>query len=327
MSLAHRLWPTLHERLDGYTGFEQTGHLMLIEREADLRGAPARLWLQNQHGIVNRLVEKQELQTLEPHLSDQVQAALLCSQDGVADHTATTRAFAAAARRLGAEIKEAVTVTGLEHEGDKITAILTSQEERIPIQRTLLLLSNSHVPPMVERELGVILPVWWRLPQVLFTDVVDPIPIRHLIGHAHRTLAMKRGPSDNVMISGGWHGRWNPKTGQGETDSDQVAGNLAEAVAVYPALAGVGVQQAIADRLETQTIDGLPIIDLLPGLSNGLFATGWSGHGWAIAPAVTQLLAEWAFSGERAEMLWPFRYDRFLTQSKRNGQGNQLHAG
>ena len=45
--------------------------------------------------------------------------------------------------------------------------------------------------------------------------------------------------------------------------------------------------------------DQIPIIDRVPGATNALFATGWSGHGWAIAPAVTELLADWAQSGDQ----------------------------
>lgn len=165
--------------------------------------ALARLWLQNRQGIPSRLVKKDELRELEPYVSDAVFAALYCPQDGVADHTATTRGLAEAARRLGAEVREGVTVSGMERRGERVTAVFTDQEERFPVEHTLFLLSNRHVAPLVQSELGVTLPIWWRLPQVIFTQPVDPVPMRHLIGHAHRTLAMKRGPAGSVMISWG----------------------------------------------------------------------------------------------------------------------------
>jgi sarcosine oxidase subunit beta len=91
-----------------------------------------------------------------------------------------------------------------------------------------------------------------------------------------------------------------------------VAGNLAQAVAVYPGLAGVHVQQAAADRLETQTVDGIPVIDRIGEASNLFIGTGWCGHGWAIAPAVCGLLAEWAVDDESPDQLRPFAYGRFL---------------
>ena len=113
------------------------------------------------------------------------------------------------------------------------------------------------------------------------------------------------------MISGGWRGLWNRETGEIEAQPDQVAGNLAEAVATYPCLAGVKVVEVSVERWETESIDNIPIIDRLPGTNNLFVGVGWSGHGWAISPAVNRLLAEWVLTKQQPELLWPFRYARF----------------
>ena len=144
-------------------------------------------------------------------------------------------------------------------------------------------------------------------------EAAMPPPMTHLIGHAHRTLAIKPLPDGRVMISGGWRGRWDDKTGRGEPIAEQVEGNRAEAVAVYPALADLSVDEVYTDRSEMLCVDGIPIIDTLPGAENMLVGVGWSGHGWAIAPAVAQLMAEWVVNGERPGLLAPFGYGRFLT--------------
>ena len=238
-------------------------------------------------------------------------AALYCPGDGVADHSATTQGLAQAGRRLGVEIREQTTVVNIECKGNRVMAVSTEQGDRISLGHTLLLLSNIHVPPSVRKHLGVKLPVWQILPQVLLTEPLDPMPVRHLIGHAHRKLAIKSVPGGSVMISGGWLGRWNADSGRAETTPDQVAANQAEAVAVYPCLAEVSVNDAAADRPETCTVDDIPIIDVLPGANNMIVATGWSGHGWAIAPAVNHLMAQWAYTGTQPDLLRPFGYNRF----------------
>jgi sarcosine oxidase subunit beta len=136
------------------------------------------------------------------------------------------------------------------------------------------------------------------------------MPVKHLIGHAHRTLAIKPIPGNQVMISGGWRGKWNNESRRGETIPNQVEGNRKEAVAVYPALADIPIVEATADRLELVSVDGIPIIDRVLD-TNMLVGAGWSGHGWAIAPAVGKLLAEWALSDEKPALFEPFRYGRF----------------
>ncbi|MCB0186568.1 MAG: FAD-binding oxidoreductase, partial [Caldilineaceae bacterium] len=192
-----------------------------------------------------------------------------------------------------------------------VTAVQTATAERIAVGKALILLANSAVPSLLETAFQLTLPIWSRLPQVALTAPVDPQPLRHLIGHAHRRLAMKALPSGQVMISGGWLGRWDERQGKGLAVADQVTGNVAEAVALYPILDGVAIVDAAADRLETESADGIPIIDQVSGIANLYYGTGWSGHGWAIAPAVSRLLATWVFTGQRSPLLAPFAYARF----------------
>jgi sarcosine oxidase, subunit beta len=313
MRLAYELWPSLAAEIGGPTGYERTGNLHLIEQERDYLGAPAQAWAQEQQGIPTQMIGAAAIREIEPDLSDRVIAALYCPHDGVADHTATTRGLARAAQHLGAVIREDTPVVSLERRGDRIAAVITAQQERIAVDRLLLLLTNTQVPTLLQEQLGITLPVWRILPQVVLTEPVAPVTARHLIGHAHRRLAVKSTPQRQVMISGGWRGRWNAATGRGEAQEDQVHGNVAEAVAVYPGLEGARILEAAADRPESQSVDGIPIIDRVPGIANALFATGWTGHGWAIAPAVCQLLATWAYSGDAPALLRPFAYSRFLT--------------
>ena len=145
---------------------------------------------------------------MEPALSPRIQGALYCPNDGAADHTATTSALARAAQRHGAVIREHTRVTRLEQSGDRIVAVITAQEERIKVGRTVLLLANTAVPSLLQEQFGVTLPVWMVLPQIVLTEPMDAVPVHYLIGHASRLLAMKSTPDNRVMISGGWQ-VWN----------------------------------------------------------------------------------------------------------------------
>jgi sarcosine oxidase subunit beta len=316
MRLAYDIWPSLHEAIDHPTGYERIGHLQLIERPRDLAAAPAIAWMQERQGIPTQLLSQAEVRALEPHVSERVIAALHCPLDGVADHTATTHGLAEAAKRAGAQLRTGGAVTGVERSGGQVAAVVTGEGERIPVGKALILLTHTHVPGFLNEQFGVTLPAWSRLPQAVFVESRHLPPLSHLIGHAHRRLAMKPGPRGTIwenttMVSGGWLGRWNQATGRGEVQPDQVAANVAEAVAVFPMLADAPVLEAFADRPECDSADRVPIIDRVPGSENVFFATGWAGHGWAIAPAVSELLAGWILGGERPDLLRPFGCDRF----------------
>ena len=211
MRLAYDIWPDLHERIGGFTGYRRLGHLHLIERDADLAGAPAQVWMQNQQGIESHLLEAGQLREQEPQLSENVIGAIYCPKDGVADHSATTRAMANAAQNLGAQIIENVPVTGLRRCGDTVLGIratIDDQDREIEVGKQVILLSNAHVAGFVRDNIGIELPVWGMWPQVMALAADIPPPMTHLIGHAHRTLAIKPLPDGRVMVSGGWRGRW-----------------------------------------------------------------------------------------------------------------------
>jgi len=315
MKMAYDQWTTLHEDIGGETGYRRLGHLLFIERETDLATAPAQVWMQNQQGIESHLLTGGQVRELEPHISEDIIGAIYCPDDGVSDHTLTTQSMAKAAEHHGAVIQENAIVTGLEREDKKVTGIVATidgEDVHIPVGKQLILLSNKHVLPFVEYNLGIRLPVFAMLPQVMALAPMDELPMTHLIGHAHRTLAIKPLPDNRVMISGGWRGQWDSGKGRGVTIPEQVEGNRQEAVAVYPSLIDVPVDEAFADRTELISIDHIPIVDYLPDANNMLVGVGWSGHGWAISPAVGQLMADWVMSGQQPDLLKPFSYGRFL---------------
>jgi len=309
MVRARAIWPTLHATLGVDPLFEETGHLMLIERERDLPRAAARAALQSRLGVATRLLSAAETRDLEPDVADAVLGALSCPGDGVAFHARTTRAYAEAARAAGARIREGVTVDRLVTRDDRVVAVATAGGEEIAVDDRLFLLANPSVRSLIAPWLD--LPTWNMAFTVIVSAPLDRNPVRHLVGHASRTLSLKREPDGRLMISGGRPGHWDAAAGRGTAIDAEVAANVADAVAVYPCLACLKVETADANHLEADSIDGIPIIDHLPGNPHVLYAAGWSGHGWAIAPAVTELLAEWATTGARPPSLAPFAFDRF----------------
>jgi sarcosine oxidase subunit beta len=316
MRLAYDIWPTLHEELASDTGYEQIGHLMLIESPREMIAAPALQWMQEGQGIETTVLSAAEVREIEPEVSKSVLGATYCPNDGVAAQRATTLAAADAARKAGANILEQTALVTVNADNSKVFSVITSTDQEIRIGKAVIFLSNTHTVDLLAEQFQLNLPVWKRLPQAMFTEPISTALPRHLIGHAHRRLAMKPAPEGAVMISGGWHGKWNSTTHRGEVQADQIEANLADARAVFPVLNSCSIASSAADRQESQTIDNIPIIDSVPGIDNAFFATGWCGHGWAIAPALGPLLAEWIFDRNKPELLAPFslaRFDRLIT--------------
>ncbi|GAA4895000.1 NAD(P)/FAD-dependent oxidoreductase [Streptomonospora salina] len=316
MRAAYRLWPTLSERLGADTGYERTGGLNLIEQEATgtkggLVAAQAHADVQNRNGVPTEVLTRDRVLALEPAVGAEVRGALYCPFDGTADHGAATAAFAAAARARGAAVEEYSPVTGVEVAGGRATAVTTPDGRRYEIGQALLILNNTAAPDLLREHFGVSLPVWRILPQALRVVPQSGPPMRHLIGHDHRSLSLKPLPDGGVMVSGGWRGRWNAELDRGETVEANVHGNLRAAAEVYADLSDAELDLADAARPESCSADEIPVIDRVPGTANALVGTGWTGHGFAIAPAVAEALAFWARTGARPESLAPFSATRF----------------
>lgn len=303
---ANEIWPTLAADLGADTGYVRTGQLDLFEEQASRALAERRVETQRAHGIATRIVEARELHEIEPCVSTRVLGAVLSPDDGIADHTATTQALVRKAQALGARVVKDAEVVGLDVAAGRATGVYTRDGRRFELGRNVVFVTNAGLGELLRTAAGVAVPFFDVWPQALVTAPVEPTPVRHLIAHMERRLVMKALPGGELMITGGWLGRRNAATGMGEPIPDAVERNLAEAAAVYPSLQGVALRAAVADRAESVGPELVPIIDFVPGIANLMFAGGWTGHGWAIAPAVCELMAAWLLDGERPGMLAPF---------------------
>jgi sarcosine oxidase subunit beta len=317
MAEAYRVWPTLNDSLDVGPCYERTGHLLLLEQEQDLMSANARIQMQQSQGIDCRFLSANECSQIQPGLAQSVGGAIYCERDGVCDHEAFTRAVARQAQEHGVTIEENTQVVHIDVDGQKVTSVRTGNGRSIAVGGNLFLLANSGTAALVESAFGLKLPLWNACLQVMLTDEAPHVAINTLIGHAHRTVSIKAHGGDQVMISGGWPGHWDEASQKGHAVPESVAGNLAEAVAVLPTLDGVGIAKADASHLEAMCVDDIPIIDRLPDCANGFFAAGWSGHGWAIAPVVADLIVNWTEHNNCPKLLAPFSLQRFGTQTGR----------
>ncbi|NNF26418.1 MAG: FAD-binding oxidoreductase [Gemmatimonadetes bacterium] len=311
MARAYEIWPELADALGSRTGYDRIGHLRLYEAPHEEPSSAHRARVQASMGIPSQHLGRAQLLEMEPGLGPTVRGAVHCPMDGVADHGATTQAYAGAAQGAGAEVRVGRAVTGLISHGGRVKELELEGGDRVPVSGELLLLANSATPTLVEGAFGRELPVWAVLPQVLWTSAEDETPpFTSLLGHAHRRISLKLIPDGRIMISGGWRGTWD-RSGAPTSIPDHVKANWDEAVRVLPSVVRRTLEGAQVDRPESVSVDGIPVIDRLPEASNVIVATGWSGHGWAIAPAVAELLAAWVTSGNRPGLLGPFCLGRF----------------
>jgi glycine/D-amino acid oxidase-like deaminating enzyme len=93
-------------------------------------------------------------------------------------------------------------------------------------------------------------------------------------------------------------------------NSTKVARAFAELKRVLPALATLGVADQWAGYIDA-TPDMIPVLGEAPQPKGFVFATGFSGHGFAMGPIAGRLVSELIVDGKTSLDLGGFRFSRF----------------
>jgi glycine/D-amino acid oxidase-like deaminating enzyme len=238
---------------------------------------------------------------LAPGISPDCRGGVHCSIDGHAEAMAAVRTFAAAARRLGARIEEGIGVGALVTEAARVVAVVRGDGIREPCD-VAIVAAGAWTAPLLAKA-GVTLRLQSRPLQMLLTDPA-PAALRPVVGGFGRALSLKQLANGAYLIGGGWPARIvDEATNRWEVLEESVRGSLAVARAVYPPLVERSLARSWAG-IEAFTPDDLPVLGPVAGLDGVLVAAGFSGHGFALVPAVGDVLARLALGLDPLRHLW-----------------------
>lgn len=313
------------ELVGGNPGFRRTGLANPVTREDQdkLRRNVAML---QRIGVDTQLVGPEELVEMEPAMRvDEDQLAAYEPRSGYANPAATTHAMADAARRLGAEIREGVTVTAIRTEGDRITGVETSEGS---ISSPVVVLANGAWSVLLAAGVGVEIPI-------------EPLAVR--LAFVERPPGMRRGWGAHLVLLDRAHGAYMRPDGEDlsmvglaaervpipTADDYETAAapspefeELARAQAArrFPGFAQVRVIGRHSGPIDA-TPDLCAIIDRVQ--PEGLYlAVGMSGSGFKKGPAIGEAVAELVVLGEsRTTPIPEFRLSRFAENDPITGEG------
>ncbi|MFC3456099.1 NAD(P)/FAD-dependent oxidoreductase [Amycolatopsis speibonae] len=268
--------------------FRRDGYLYLVTDPADLPEFERCAELQNSYGVRSRLVEPAEARRFSPLVDTEgVVAALWSPDDAKATPDSAVQGYARAARGHGAVLKTGVEVVGIERDGDEITGVRTRDGF---VRTDAVVCAAGAWSARVGEFAGVDLPVRPFRRQVVFTgpvaDLPESVPLTIEMPSAfyfHREglgLAMSfcDGDGDPGFDTRYEPGDWLPK--------------LAELAARrVPAVLDAGIRSGWAGLYEV-TPDHNQIVGESVQVSRFFYATGFSGHGFQMGPAVGELVRD-----------------------------------
>jgi glycine/D-amino acid oxidase-like deaminating enzyme len=124
----NRMWPKLEAELEAKFEWTQAG--ILAVADTDERMAYYRDWYEQtkEFGVESRLLSTVEVRKLNPDMQGAWVGGIYTPSDGHAEPSLATRAFAYAARGLGAQIRNGVTVEGIDVAGGSVRGVFANGE-------------------------------------------------------------------------------------------------------------------------------------------------------------------------------------------------------
>jgi sarcosine oxidase subunit beta len=265
----------------------QVGYLFLLSTPDSVAAFEANVALQNDLGVPSRMIGVEEARRLSPLVStDGLLAAAYSPTDGHCTPESVVLGFASAARRAGATLLPHRAATGIDVRDGRIVGVRT---EAGTIRTDTVVCAAGAWSAEVGSWVGVDLPVTPLRRQILVTEPVPDLDPRTPFTIDFETSFYFHGEGRGLLL-----GMSDPDETPGFalTRSDGWLPRLGAAIERRaPAIAEIGISGGWAGLYE-MTPDHNALIGRADTVEHFLYATGFSGHGFLMGPAVGEIVRD-----------------------------------
>ncbi len=315
-----KIFENFSEIVGGDAGFRRTGYLILGPEEYD-EPMQAVFRRQNEYGIDTKTVSRDEAAQIHPLLYlDDVEVIGYDTRGGYCDPYLTTTSYARRAQELGVTIQTDTPVTGIRLKGQ----IKTVQTPGGDFECSKVVLAAGPWTQVLGQMIGVEFPYVVSRHKVITLKSDQPYQIDWPIVKDLTTpdkIYLRSDSGGTVLIGTGDHG--DPIE-----DPDSLTDHVDQAhIARIGALISKRMPEFFATAECTATWTGPyditpdwnPLVGPVPGLEDIYVAVGFSGHGFKLAPTISEALAQSVLGLEPRLPISEYSMTRF-------SQGEALHG-
>ena len=325
---AELAWRSLHifrnfaDIIGGDCGYVETGYLVFAGAD-DLDTFRCNIATQQSVGVITDIISAADAAGLAPGFAVEDAAAIAYEPySGHADASGTAYAYAVRARAEGVSIKLQTPATGIETsvDGSRVVAVTTSDDTRI--ETGIAVVATGPWSGMFLESRGIEVPVIATRHEVLhFRRPLDLIPYHPGGADIGNRIYFRPEGQELTLVGNGNH--------SDVVDDPEVFAQRASPAFIQdvwqrlarriPPIADAELAAGYAG-LYTNTPDSHPIMDRIDGVDGLYLCTGFSGHGFKLAPMVGELMAELIGNGDASTMdISPLRFSRFAEGELNNG--------
>jgi len=310
-----RMAVSMLERFDEEIGhpadFRQIGYLFVLTQPQQVEDFHHNMEMWHRVGLTEaRWVDPAEAARMVPILNvDDVLGCTFCPSDGIASPADVTSGYAAAARRLGARLKEGVAVAGIDVASGHVRGVRTTEGD---VATRLVFDCAGAWAPSIGRMAGLEIPILPYRRHIAVTGTFPAVPRTNPMTVDFQTSLYFHPEGDGVLI--GMSDRDEPPGFGTDVNWEFLEKTFDQAARRAPALASAGVKTAWAGLYES-TPDHQAILGPIRELQGFWCAAGFSGHGFMQAPAAALLLTQLLLDQRSEVDISSFAFERFAKGS------------
>lgn len=305
MLSAMKTWHSLQEELQFDIGLRPDGYLWVALNDKEIKLQEDLVERDAKYGIDERVLYADELKAFAEAFSlNVVKSGLWSPGCRMANPFAVSMGYYRAAKRLGARFWFQSGVTDFKVKNGRIQSIKTPRGE---ISANIFVNAAGPWAAELAKKVGVEIPIKNLPYQIQCTE-----PVRQILP-AFNVISSKgflrQSPLGNIY-TGNSNATGNKDSFDKSTDNEFMRKTLADFAKIVPATKSLKIIRTWVGIIDFTPDDNFIFghVDNVEGL---VLATGFSGHGFALAPVIGQLIAELIDLGETSLPTDAFHINRF----------------
>lgn len=265
----------------------QPGYLFLLDNQDDVDTFTRNVALQNSLGVPSRMIDVGEAQRLSPLIETEgLLAAAFSPDDGHCTPESVVLGLSRAARKAGVRILTGCAATGIEVEDGRVVAVSTAQGR---IETPTVVCAAGAWSANVGEWVGVELPVRPLRRQIVVSEAMPELdPETPLTIDFSTSFYFHREGRGLLFGLGESKDTWEFDLSQSPAWLDELAEAIDRRI---PRIGDVGIAEGWAGLYE-MTPDHNALIGAADDVEGFLYAAGFSGHGFMMAPAVGEIITD-----------------------------------
>jgi sarcosine oxidase subunit beta len=301
-----QIYGQLHEELGMDVEYVRKGNLRLCTSEEELDTMRTSVENQKAANLELEMLDRKQVLDINPHIGEKVLGASYCPTDGHVNPFLVTYAFFQKAKSLGARVFTHEEVKDIRLQKNKVSAVITDKQ----IFETDLVINAAGVAGRnVANMVGLDLPMRPVFSEAMITEPYPPL-FQQMIGHA-RGLFYGRQTVHGSFFWGGFVGTEQFIHREGKPLFHFIGPAISSMVIdFFPILKGINVIRTWSGLI-AQMSDAIPVLGFTEEVPGFVFATGFSGHGFGLAPIIGRLMSELIMDCQPSIPISDFCFGRF----------------